>query len=125
MLNLLSLKTTLVTVLGLFAFVLLPSFATADSGDYVYKQTWMPKETVEIDLSKTAMFVTDPQNDFLSDKSPAWGLVGPTVIKHKVVEKEKMLKTLAKELGVAVFSYIGHSKEDECPLWVESRRLAN
>jgi len=103
MLNLLFLKTTLVTVLGLFAFVLLPSFAAADSGDYVYKQTWMPKETVEIDLSKTAMFVTDPQNDFLSDKSPAWGLVGPTVIKHKVVEKEKMLKTLAKELGVPVF----------------------
>jgi len=44
-----------------------------------------------------------PQNDFLSEKSPAWGLVGPTVIKHKVVEKEKMLKALAKELGVPLF----------------------
>jgi nicotinamidase-related amidase len=97
----LNLKTTLVSALVLFALV--PSFANADTGDYVYKQSFMPKETVEIDLATTAMFVTDPQNDFLSEKSPAWGLVGPTVIKHKVVEKEKTLKTLAKEIGIPVF----------------------
>jgi nicotinamidase-related amidase len=77
--------------------------AVTDEGDYVYRQDFMPRETVEIDLSKTAMFVTDPQNDFLSEESPAWGLVGPTVIKHKVVEKEKTLKGLAKELDVPVF----------------------
>jgi hypothetical protein len=74
-----------------YALVFLPSFAAAESADYVYKQGFMPRQTVEIDLSKTAFFVTDPQNDFLSEKSPAWGLVGPTVTKHKVVEKEKML----------------------------------
>ncbi|MGI9330001.1 MAG: cysteine hydrolase [Gammaproteobacteria bacterium] len=73
------------------------------SGDYVYKQDWMPREEAEIDLSKTAMFVTDPQNDFLSDGSPVWALVGPLVEKNKVVEKEKRLKALAKELGVPVF----------------------
>jgi len=99
--------TQIITVITVAFFVLI-SFAYADSGDYVYKQSFMPRETVEIDLSKTAMFVTDPQNDFLSKKSPAWGLVGPTVIKHKVVEKEKTLKTktlktLAKKLGIPVF----------------------
>ncbi len=98
-----SAKTTVVTVLGLSALVLLPSFAAADSDEYVYKQSFMPRETVEIDLATTAMFVTDPQNDFLSEESPAWGLVGPTVIKNTLVEKEKLLKTLAKELGVPVF----------------------
>jgi nicotinamidase-related amidase len=103
MINTLSFKSTIATVLGLFTLVILPSLAVADSDDYVYKQSFMPKETVHIDLSKTAMFVTDPQNDFLSEKSPAWGLVGPTVIKHKVVEKEKQLKTLAKEIGIPVF----------------------
>ncbi len=103
MLNSLSIKSTVATVLGLVTLVILPSLAVADSDDYVYKQSFMPKETVEIDLSKTAMFVTDPQNDFLSEKSPAWGLVGPTVIKHKVVEKEKQLKALAKEIGIPVF----------------------
>jgi len=70
---------------------------------YVYKQKFMPRETVEIDLATTAMFVTDPQNDFLSKESPAWGLVGPTVIRNKVVEKEKMLKALAKDLGIPLF----------------------
>jgi nicotinamidase-related amidase len=79
------------------------AIAASDSGEYVYKQKFMPRETVEIDLAKTAMFVTDPQNDFLSKESPAWGLVGPTVKKNKVVEKEKMLKALAKELGVPLF----------------------
>ena len=98
-----SAKTTRVSALGLSVLVLLPSFAAADSGDYVYKQSFMPRETVEIDLATTAMFVTDPQNDFLSEDSPAWVLVGPTVIKNKVVEKEKALKALAKELGVPVF----------------------
>jgi nicotinamidase-related amidase len=73
------------------------------AGAYVYKQGFMPTETVEIDLATTAMFVTDPQNDFLSENSPAWGLVGPTVIKHNVVEKEKTLKALAMELDMPVF----------------------
>ena len=73
------------------------------NGNYVYQQEFMPKETVKIDLAKTGMFVTDPQNDFLSEGSPAWELVGPTVIKNQVVEKEKALKALAKDLGVPVF----------------------
>ena len=88
---------------ALFGVVAYEKTAAAESGDYVYRQGFMPTETVGIDLEKTAMFVTDPQNDFLSEKSPAWGLVGPTVIKHKVVEKEKKLKALAKELGIPVF----------------------
>ena len=89
-------------ILGVFLCFVFVS-ANADSDAYVYKQSFMPRETVEIDLSKTALFVTDPQNDFLSEESPAWGLVGPTVIRHKVVEKEKMLKELAKEVGIPLF----------------------
>ena len=79
------------------------SIRNADQDEYVYKQEWMPKETAKIDLETTALFVTDPQNDFLSEQSPAWELVGPTVIRNKVVEKEVKLKTLAKELGIPVF----------------------
>jgi nicotinamidase-related amidase len=96
-------KITQILTVTTVAFFILTSFANADSGDYVYKQKFMPRETVEIDLSKTALFVTDPQNDFLSEKSPAWGLVGPTVTRNKVVEKEKMLKALGKELGIPLF----------------------
>ena len=89
-----------ITLVGVAVYA---NTAAADSGDYVYKQSFMPKETVEIDLSTTALFVTDPQNDFLSEKSPAWGLVGPTVTKHEVVQKEKKLKALAKKIDIPVF----------------------
>jgi hypothetical protein len=40
--------TQILTVITV-AFFILTSFANADPGDYVYKQTWMPKETVKID----------------------------------------------------------------------------
>ncbi len=96
-------KCIFLTTLVGFAGPLLALVSSANAEDYVYKQKFMPTETVEIDLSKTAMFVTDPQNDFLSEKSRVWALVGPGVTKNKVVEKEKQLKALAKELGVPVF----------------------
>jgi len=101
-----SLRATLLfraTPAALLGAALCVNTVAADSDEYVYEQSFIPRETVKIDLPKTAMFVTDPQNDFLSKESPAWGLVGPTVTKHKVVEKEKKLKALAKELGIPVF----------------------
>ena len=98
--TLLRMAAILIALVGVAAY---ENTAAADSDDYVYKQDFMPRETVKIDLETIAMFVTDPQNDFLSKESPAWGLVGPTVIRNRVVEKEKKLKALAKELGVPVF----------------------
>ena len=109
------LKRTCVSVLALFAF--LPSFASAETGGYVYKQKFMPRETVELKLSKLAMFVTDPQNDFLSEDSPVWGLVGPTVTRNKVVQKEKGLKALAKQLGTPVFYSTHMYNEAEQKQW--------
>lgn len=96
---------------------LLMACAGAYAKDYVYKQDWMPREDVKIDLSKTAMFVTDPQNDFLSDKSPVWALVGPLVEKNQVVQKEKRLKALAKELGIPVFYSTHMYNEAEQKQW--------
>ena len=46
--------TQILTVITVAFFVLI-SFANADSDEYVYKQSFMPRETVEIDLAKTAM----------------------------------------------------------------------
>jgi len=103
MFNSKSIKLNIAAALGFSAMVLSNAAMAEDATKYVYKQGFMPLETVELDLSKTAMFVTDPQNDFLSEESPAWGLVGPTVIKHKVVEKEKKLMSVAKEVGIPVF----------------------
>lgn len=76
---------------------------SAGSASYAYKQAFMPRETVELNPDKMAFFVTDPQNDFLSEGSPVWELVGPLVKKNQVVEKEKRLKALAKEKGIPLF----------------------
>ena len=48
----------------------------------------MPKERLEINLEETAIFITDPQNDFISEGGGAWPLVGAEVKSSKVVEHE-------------------------------------
>jgi len=89
----------------------------SSANKYTYKQGFMPKETVELDLATTAMFVTDPQNDFLSEGSPAWALVGPGVIKNEVVQKEVALKAMAKEVGIPVFYSTHMYTEQDYKRW--------
>jgi nicotinamidase-related amidase len=42
---------------------------------------------MEIRPNDTALAVTDPQNDFLSPKGVAWGLVGESVQKNRTVDR--------------------------------------
>jgi nicotinamidase-related amidase len=70
---------------------------------YVYQQRFMPTETLEIDLDKTAIFITDPQNDFISEGGGAWPLVGENIISGKVVEHQIQLREAAKDAGIKVF----------------------
>ena len=72
-------------------------------GRYTYTQGFLPVKKMEIDLEKTALFITDPQNDFLSEKGAAWELVGEQVIADKVVEHQVALRDAAKEVGIPVF----------------------
>jgi len=52
---------------------------------------------------KTAIVITDPQNDFLSEKGVAWGAVGKNVVENKTRENlEKIFKT-ASEKNIPVF----------------------
>ncbi|WP_293005328.1 cysteine hydrolase [Nitrosomonas sp.] len=70
---------------------------------YVYQQEFIPRQIVEIDLSKTAIFITDPQNDFLSEGGAGWPLVGEGVVSGKVVERLVQLRNTAKKVGIPVF----------------------
>tara|TARA_R110000868_G_scaffold81946_2_gene231730 strand:+ start:40844 stop:41563 length:720 start_codon:yes stop_codon:yes gene_type:complete len=46
---------------------------------------------------KTAIVITDPQNDFLSEKGVAWSAVGKSVVENKTRENlEKLFKVAAK-----------------------------
>jgi len=64
----------------------------------------LPPSNMKLDLSRTALVVTDPQNDFLSPDGVAWGVVGESVTKHNTVNNIGRLFQAAKaqDLTVAV-----------------------
>ena len=58
---------------------------------------------MDIDKGATAIVVTDPQNDFLSEEGATWGLVGDSVKENNTVENIERLMKAAKDAGVGVF----------------------
>ncbi len=62
-----------------------------------------PNPGVTIDPSRTALVVTDPQNDFLSPDGATWGLVGENVIENGTIENIERLFRAAKGTGMPVF----------------------
>jgi nicotinamidase-related amidase len=62
----------------------------------------LPEPTMQID-ERTALVITDPQNDFLSPNGVAWGAVGASVQEHGTVANIEALLRAAKETGIEVF----------------------
>jgi len=58
---------------------------------------------MDINKSDTAVLVTDPQNDFLSESGVTWELVGDSVKENKTVENLERLFKTAKSSGFEVF----------------------
>lgn len=52
---------------------------------------------------RTALVITDPQNDFLSPEGVAWGVVGESVVANNTVANLETLLKTAKEQGIPVF----------------------
>ncbi len=65
-----------------------------------YAQLPDPGFTVD---ENTAIVITDPQNDFLSPKGVAWGVVGESVTKNNTVKNIKDLFKVAKKNNLKVF----------------------
>jgi nicotinamidase-related amidase len=62
----------------------------------------LPQTDMAVDLSDTALVITDPQIDFLSPDGVTWGVVGASVKQHGTVANlERLLKT-AKAAGMTV-----------------------
>ncbi len=74
---------------------LVASFASADSG--------LPDPGFEIVQGRTALVVTDPQNDFLSPDGVTWGVVGKNVEANGTVQNLDRLFAAAKKTGMPVF----------------------
>ncbi len=62
-----------------------------------------PNPGREIDLERTALLVTDPQNDFLSPEGVTWGVVGQNVTDNNTIENIERLFQAAKASGMPVF----------------------
>jgi nicotinamidase-related amidase len=58
---------------------------------------------MDINKSDTAVLVTDPQNDFLSEKGVTWELVGDSVKENKTIDNIERLFQAAKKNGFEVF----------------------
>ncbi len=58
---------------------------------------------MEINNKDTAVVITDPQNDFLSEKGVTWELVGDSVKENKTVENIERIVKAAKVNGFEVF----------------------
>jgi nicotinamidase-related amidase len=66
-------------------------------------QAQLPDPGLEIDRQRTAVVITDPQNDFLSPEGVTWGLVGASVTANGTVENIETLMKTAKAEGLPVF----------------------
>ena len=58
---------------------------------------------MDIDKSTTGVVITDPQNDFLSEKGVTWELVGDSIKENNTIENLERLMKAAKAAGVGVF----------------------
>jgi nicotinamidase-related amidase len=58
---------------------------------------------MDIHSNDTALLVTDPQNDFLSEQGVTWELVGDSVKENRTIENIERLFKTAKDHGYEVF----------------------
>lgn len=58
---------------------------------------------MDINKNDTAVVITDPQNDFLSEEGATWGLVGESVIANNTRENIQKLFQSAKDNDFQVF----------------------
>ena len=74
--------------------------ATADTPP---ENDGLPMPGFEITPGRTALMVTDPQNDFLSPEGVAWGVVGKSVTANGTVANLGALFKVADETGLPIF----------------------
>lgn len=63
----------------------------------------LPNPGMTIVKGRTALVITDPQNDFLSPQGVTWGVVGKSVTENNTVENIERLFKTAKSSGIPVF----------------------
>lgn len=62
----------------------------------------LPAVPFDLDLTRAALLVTDPQIDFLSPHGAAWGAFGESITEHDTVPNLGRLMAAAKTAGIPV-----------------------
>ncbi|WP_298975278.1 cysteine hydrolase [uncultured Roseobacter sp.] len=60
----------------------------------------LPPSDMELDLSRAALVVTDPQVDFLHPDGVTWGVIGASVMEHNTVDNIEALFKAAKAADI-------------------------
>lgn len=63
----------------------------------------LPQVDMQIEPGRTALVVTDPQIDFLSEEGVTWGVVGESVTEQGTVDNIERLFKAAKDVDMPVF----------------------
>jgi nicotinamidase-related amidase len=93
---------TAVAVLSVVATAALAQATTAAAKYADPSKPTLPPSTMQLDLARTALVVTDPQIDFLSSQGVMWAVVGESVEQHNTVENIGRLLAAAKASGITV-----------------------
>lgn len=86
-------KTSFLLVSPIAALTLISSVALAA----------LPDPGMRVERERTALVVTDPQNDFLSPDGATWGVVGKSVQANGTAGNIEILFKAAKAKGIPVF----------------------
>ena len=84
-------------LVGVLLVLLVLGFASSNA------HAQLPDPGMEIDPARTAVLITDPQNDFLSPQGVTWGVVGASVTANNTVENIERLMKAAKANNLPVF----------------------
>ena len=80
--------------------------ATTATGVHAQEKTYadpaLPSTDVQVGINDTALVITDPQIDFLSEDGVTWGVVGASVMEHNTVANIGRLLDAAKAKGLTV-----------------------
>jgi nicotinamidase-related amidase len=63
----------------------------------------LPNPGFDVERGRTAVVITDPQKDFLSEDGVVWQVVGPSVEANNTVENLRTLMTAAHEAKIPIF----------------------
>ena len=63
----------------------------------------LPNPGLDVEMGRTAVVITDPQKDFLSEDGVVWGVVGASVEANNTVEHLRQLISAALDSEIPVF----------------------